>query len=282
MVHVQYEIQSSHFHRCLKRMCQAMGVTSANLGDRFHIINARGMNLSGIEGIAKISLIVEPYHPEYISLDPLYKLTTGVGNAAEDAKIILNAFDGLAETTNAAAACVHHNAKGFSGGRDIRDCGAGSNVIGRDYDAFITLTPHVSEPDAAVVDVLLRNYPPQEPFTALWAEDSKTGGYGFQFRWEIAPTRKTSANSRPKNSPVLETDLSTALDILKKGPMPVTMYMDSLRSKTGLTHERSKAFRTWATSRPCPALDEKEKRGRGQNDKLIGRASDIARLRGSK
>jgi hypothetical protein len=280
VVHIQYEIQPNHYHRRLKRMCRAMAVTPADLGNRFHIVNARGLNLSGIEGLEKISRIVEPYGPEFISFDPLYKVAAGAENVIEDAKIILNAFDGLIEQTKAAAGYVHHDAKGFSGDRDIRDRGAGSNVIGRDYDACITLTPHVSETDAAVVEVLLRNYRPQEPFTALWTEDDETGGYKFELRPEITATRKTSANGKAKDLPALDTYLPTAMDILKKGPIRVSLFMDTLRSKTGLTHSRSAVFRNWATSGQQPALSEIEKRARGLNEKLIGQTSDIIRLRG--
>ena len=281
VVHIQYEIQPNHYHRRLKGMCKAMGIKSADLGDRFRIVNARGLKLSGIEGIEKISRIVEPYHPEIISFDPLYKVAAGAENAIEDGKIILNAFDDLIEKTGAAVAYVHHDAKGFSGDRDIRDRGAGSNVIGRDYDACITLTPHVSEADAAVIEIMLRNYRPQEPFTALWTEDEDTSGYRFEIREEIAPTKKTSSNGKAKDLPALDTYLPAALDLLKDAPMPIGMFMDSLRSKTGLTHSRSATFRTWATSGPHPVLDTlKQKRSRGKNEKLIGQTADIIRLRG--
>ncbi|MCX5830534.1 MAG: AAA family ATPase [Deltaproteobacteria bacterium] len=281
VVHIQYEIQSNHYHRRLKRMCIALGITAADLGDRFHILNARGLNLSGIEGIEKISQIVKPYNPEIISFDPLYKVATGSENAAEDGKIILNAFDGLTEQTGAAVAYVHHDAKGFSGDRDIRDRGAGSNVIGRDYDACITMTPHVSETDAAVIEVMLRNYRPQEPFTALWSEDEDTGGYRFDMREEITPTKKTSSNGKTKDLPALDTYLPAALDLVKDAPMPIGLFMDTLRTKTGLTHSRSAIFKNWAISGGHPVLDTIEtKRSRGKHEKLIGRTEDILRLRG--
>jgi RecA-family ATPase len=99
--------------------------------------------------------------PEVIFFDPLYKLNEGVENAAEDMRTILAAFDMVAEETGAAIVYVHHDTKGNPGDRDIRDRGAGSNVLGRDYDACMTLTSHAQEDEAIVVDVLLRNYKPQ-------------------------------------------------------------------------------------------------------------------------
>ena len=81
----------------------------------------------------------------------------------------MSAFDELAEQTGAAIIYVHHDTKGSPGDKDIRDRGAGSNVLGRDYDACVTLTAHASDPDATVVEVLLRNFPPQDPFTIAWS-----------------------------------------------------------------------------------------------------------------
>lgn len=60
VVHIQYEIQPNHYHRRLKKMCKAMGIASADLGDRFHIVNARGLNLSGTEGIEKYLRLLFP------------------------------------------------------------------------------------------------------------------------------------------------------------------------------------------------------------------------------
>lgn len=280
VLHIQFEIQDHHYHRRVKRMAKAMGITSVDLGDRFHILNARGLGISGPEGIEKIGLIAESVKPDIISFDPLYKIATGAENVAEDLKGTLNGFDELAKITGAAILYVHHDAKGNSGDRDVRDRGAGSNVLGRDYDACITLTPHVSEPTGAVVESLLRNYKPQDPFVALWAEDNKTGGYCFDLAVGIAPTKKTSSNGRAKDLLALETYLPAALDILRTGPMQVGAFLDVLRTKTGLTHARSSAFKAWSTTGSCPALGIYEKRGRAQHQKLIGTPEQLLRLEG--
>lgn len=277
--HFQYEIQANHYHRRLKRMCKAMGITSSDLGDRFRILNARGLKLTGIEGLNRITSIIESFHPEVISFDPFYKISNGAENAIEEGKLILNEFDSLIEKTGAAIVYVHHDAKGFSGDRDIRDRGAGSNIIGRDYDACITLTPHVSETDAAVIETIIRNYPPQENFTALWGEDEWREGYCFRIRNDILPTKKTSTNAKTGNLPPLNAYLPAAQELLKNGPMHIGVFMDSLRGKTGLTYSRSATFKKWATVGVNPALDTLSKRGRGFNEKLIGLPADIAKLR---
>ena len=87
-----------------------------------------------------------------------------------------------------------------------RDRGAGSNVLGRDYDACFTMTAHAQNNDAAVIDVLLRNYPPQDPFTVVWGCDDN--GYCFGLADDVLPEKKTS---RGKNSlPAMTTYLPIA------------------------------------------------------------------------
>jgi hypothetical protein len=277
--HVQYEIQPAHYHRRVKRMCRALGITAADLGDRFQIVNARGSGLVGITGIDKIARLIAPHRPEIVSFDPLYKLASGAENDAGDAKIILGAFDELIERLGVAVAYVHHDAKGFVGDRDIRDRGAGSNVIGRDYDACVALAPHAAEDEAAVVEVMLRNYRPQDPFAILWAEDEDNGGYRWELDGKIAPTKKTSANRRMKDLPALPTYLPMALEIAQSGPRAVGEFLALLRDKTTLTHRRAREFRNWAVAGTDPPLDTLERRSRGKNEKLIGRPADIARLR---
>jgi hypothetical protein len=279
VLHVQYEIQNHHYHRRLRNMAKALNLTSDDLGDRFQILNARGSGLSGLEGIEKITQIAKTFSPEIISFDPLYKVSAGAENDVKDTKIILDAFDKMAEETGAAVFYIHHDAKGFSGDRDIRDRGAGSNVLGRDYDACITLTPHVTEPPAAVVETLLRNYRPQEPFVALWAEDDETGGYCFELAVGIAPTKKTSANSRTQDLPALETYLPAAKEILKQKPLAMGVFTDLFKTKIGISDARIRLFKTWATNGPLPVLDFFERRSRGVREKLIGTPEQIRRLR---
>lgn len=279
ILHVQFEIQEHHYHRRLIRMAKAMGITPGDLGDRFYVLNARGLGMSGPEAIKKITHIAQNVKADVISFDPLYKVITGAENAAEDLKGILNAFDELAKETGAAIIYVHHDPKGNSGDRDVRDRGAGSNVLGRDYDACITLTPHASEPAGVVVESLLRNYKPQEAFVALWAEDTNTEGYCFNRAYGIAPTKKTSSNGKAKDTTALGVYLPVALEILKSGPMQTSVFMDAFRTKTGLTHARSSAFRDWAMTGSRPALGTHEKRGRGQHEKLIGTPEQLLRLK---
>lgn len=252
ILHVQFEIQDHHYHRRLKRMAKAMGIPSGGLNGRLHIINGRGMGLAGPEGIKRIGMVAALIKPEVISFDPLYKVATGAENAAEDLKGILNCFDELSRETGAAILYVHHDPKGNSGDRDVRDRGAGSNVLGRDYDAAITLTPHATEEDTAVVETLLRNYRPQDSFTIQWNEDLDTGGYRFDLRPDISPTKKTSKSKEAP--PAFDVYLPTALSILGDREIALSDFLVTLKTKTSLSDLRIKGFMEFATAGGCPYI----------------------------
>jgi hypothetical protein len=279
VVGVQFEIQGHHFHRRVRRMATGLGLTPADLGDRLQIINARGLGLCGPEGIKRILEAVKPLEPDVICLDPLYKLLVGKENAAEDLKVTLNMFDELAEATGAAIVYVHHDAKGFSGDRDIRDRGAGSNVLGRDYDACVTLTPHASEPDAVVVETLLRNYRPQEPFTVTWTEDATSGGYCFITRSDIAPTKQTSTTARKQNATPFDALQPVALELLAGSPLAISDFKHRMKTKCGLTRDRTDEFTRWSLLKAETPLDVYETRGKGKHVKYIGTAEQIAQIR---
>jgi hypothetical protein len=266
VIYVQFEIKHLHNQRRLQRMSCGMGLSADELGGRLQILNARGLGINGVQGIRKIEESVKDFAPDIIAFDPFYKLATGIENAAEDVKVILDAFDRLAERTGAAIAYVHHDSKGVPGDRDIRDRGAGSGVLGRDYDCGITLTPHATAPDAAVVEVLLRNYRPQEPFTISWVENDSLG-YCFEERPDIAAQKKTSKTRT--QSPELSTYLPDAKVILGDGEIPVAVFRESFKKKTGLSDRKVWDFMRWSTAGDAPHIEAREERGHGKHEKYI-------------
>lgn len=265
VIYIQFEIKKNHCHLRLKRLCRALGIEADELKDNLWILNARGLGLTGAEGIERIKAGIQEYRPEQIVFDPLYKIATGVENAAEDTKAILSCFDSLAEETGAAIAYVHHDAKGTPGDRNIQDRGAGSNVLGRDYDACLVMTEHAEEPDAVVLDVLQRNYAPIEPFTIQWTNDGD--GYCFRRADEIIPDKKTS-RSKPAPPPV-STYYPAAEEILESGEMDVRLFKVHFKEKTGLSVHRIRAFMTWAEDPKEPRFLTNETRGKGKHIKTI-------------
>lgn len=270
----QFEIAKDHEHRRIKRMARALAITGEDLGNRLQIINARGLGISGAEGVQRIMHRALELEPDLIAFDPLYKLATGVENAAEDMKLILGAFDKMAETTGAAIAYVHHDPKGNPGDKDIRDRGAGSNVLGRDYDACITLTAHAQDPDAAIVELLLRNYAPRDPFTILWTVE-EGGAYCFEERPDMLPEKKTS-KTKPQQPP-LSAYVPIAHAILGDLEMEVARFKETFKNQTGLGDNRIKDFLRWASEGDAPYILTRSIRHQGMHRKWVktGRNFDV-------
>jgi hypothetical protein len=264
---VQLEIKAAHFQKRLKNICRGLEIAPKYLEDRLKIINARGLGLTGTAGVEKIKQAIADWRPEMTFIDPLYKIATGDENAAKDAKTIYNAFDTLAEESSAAIAYTHHDSKGAAGDRSVIDRGSGSGVLARDYDAAIVLTGHASDLDSIVVETVLRNYRPQEPFTIQFVEDEERRGYRFEERPDIMPTKKTS-KTKPA-PPALSIYLPIAESILKNEEMEMGAFKAAFKMQAGLSDKRIREFLTWATAGGNPHILEREKRGKGTHKKWI-------------
>ncbi len=167
---LQLEIKEEHYWRRVHNMARALGITAAEIGERLTVASLRGQTVNA----TTIMNQARQHKPDVILIDPLYKLTEGDENLAADMKPTLAMFDRLAEETGAAVLYVHHNAKGTAGDKEARDRGAGSGVLARDFDAAFYLTEHRDTgnegAELSVVETLMRNYPPQAPFTVQWSE----------------------------------------------------------------------------------------------------------------
>jgi len=226
---VQLEIKKEHFHRRIKCMADALFINSRDIIGNFFIINGRGSDITP----SHIKAAAQRTKAEFILIDPLYKLVEGDENSAHDMKPILRGFDKIAETTGATVAYVHHDPKGRPGDRDIRDRGAGSGVLGRDYDACITLTRHRDDEQAAVVETLLRNYKPRQPFVAEWNVDH------FQIS-NLPVVAQTSGNAA--NGKKVDEYIDEAIKFFGK-PTYCQEFDNFLHDRMGLSIQKGKAVK---------------------------------------
>lgn len=215
---IQYEIKESHFHRRLQRTCDSLGIHPDQLRGKLSIINARGMDLTR----EQVGKWVKESGAEIVLFDPIYKLMTEGENAVEDFKPLFQWFDKLAKETGAAILYVHHDRKGFTGDQDLSDRGAGSSIIGRDFDAAFFLTPHENE-DLVVLETLTRNYAPSERQSVEWVQN--------QFMASDAPANvKTSRSKSTRNQTTLEDWVEPALGIIADGKaIFVTVFLQRLK-----------------------------------------------------
>lgn len=228
---VQYEIKAKNYHRRLRNMSDGLGIGPEYLEDRLHVINARGM--SGIEDqVEKIALDLSC---DVILFDPLYKMLDGDENAAHDMKPLLRRFDQLAEHTNAAIIYVHHDKKGDVSDYDPTDRGAGTGVLGRDYDCCIALSSHNKGDHLTIIDSVLRNYPSVDPFVIEW------DGFSHIRSTEapVLPSKTKQRNPQP-----VDKQMEQVLEILQEEGevMPLSQLRQDVKKNIGLTERDQKAL----------------------------------------
>lgn len=260
----QLEVKAAHFHRRIKRMAETLFIGSKDIAGNLFIINGRGVELT----TAQIQEVALKIGAEFILIDPLYKLVDGDENTAHDMKPLLKEFDRMAETTGAAIVYVHHDPKGRPGDRDIRDRGAGSGVLGRDYDACITLTRHRDDENTAIIETLLRNYPPMTPFTATWDN-------GCFHVSNLPAVAQNSSNAAKGNARPIDAEIEDAVALLVK-PVYCQVFDNLLHDRLGLSRERARAVKKTMLLKGIVIKSERErKKGGGE---FIGLPADIATL----
>ena len=276
---VQFELKEGHYHRRIRNMAEALDISEDDLKDNLKIINARGLGINGAAGILKLSAIAKEHGAELIIFDPLYKLMDGAENSPEAFRPILDAFDSLAEETGAAICYVHHDAKGVAGDRDIRDRGAGSNVLGRDYDACLALSAHRTEKNVTVVETLVRNYRSRPDFCIEWVEISSAAACFFPTS-DADPIKETAASKRKSinlKRPIPSYE-AAALELVENNPLPTSVFKSNLRQKLQMTVVEANTFIDWATDPQTGKLVIYEERSKGRHVKLIGLPDQIKQL----
>jgi hypothetical protein len=162
---VNFEIHRAFIKERLQRIQKRKQL--GNL-DNLRIWTLRGMAMDFEE---LVEAVVEGINGEeygLIILDPIYKLMAGRSeNVAGGVGAMVQKIDQLVEKTGAAVMYAHHFTKGNAAKKKAIDRLSGSGVFARDADTIITLTEHQEE-GCYVVEMTLRNFPPQPPFVVQW------------------------------------------------------------------------------------------------------------------
>ena len=159
---MNFEIQDAFFRERLRDVCLAKDCQLSNGQLSYWGLRGKATDLRTL--MDDIIAILKKRSYSLIVFDPIYK---GLGgrdeNKAGDIASLLNEIESLAVRTGAAVAFGHHFSKGNQAAKESIDRIGGSGVFARDPDTIITMTKHKEE-DAFVIDPVLRNFPPVEPF----------------------------------------------------------------------------------------------------------------------
>ena len=166
VLYVNLEIHEKFFQERLKVLAAARDV----------VFQPKSLDVWNLRGFsapyhAIVPVMIERIKSEGYSaniLDPIYKLygKTDENSAGEVAQL-LNTLETLCVQTRAATAFGAHYSKGNQAAKESIDRISGSGVFARDPDSIISFTKH-EEDSCFVVEPVLRNLPPVQPFVVRW------------------------------------------------------------------------------------------------------------------
>jgi hypothetical protein len=224
VLYVNLEIQGVFFQKRLKAVLSAKQLSSPGALD---VWNLRGYAADFRTLIPKIATRIRDQQHALVILDPTYKLLGEADeNSATDISALLNAVESVAVSTGAAVAMAGHFSKGNPSAKDTIDRISGSGVFARDPDTLTFFTRHEEE-GAFVVELILRNFPPVDPFVVKWDWPL------FRPEDGLDPTRlKQSGGRPPKHQPEM------LLECLGDRRLKTTEWRKLAREEHGISATR--------------------------------------------
>ena len=200
--------------------------------------NLRGYAASMEELALSIHNELEKKNISMLILDPLYKvLGSSDENANTEMALLMNQLESIAVQHSCAVVFAHHHRKGQPGDANRMDLLSGAGTFARDPDSIVTMLDlDIEGEDCVVVDPVLRNFPPQEPFGLRWecplfhreegldlTKIKGKGGPKKKFHWEDAVASLPQAEwiEQPAAKKVVQEALKcsddTAIKLIKEG-----------------------------------------------------------------
>ena len=162
---INFEIHRAFIKVRLRKITARKGLTDV---DNLNIWTLRGQGADFDTLLEQIIEQIKGEHYALIILDTVYKLMVGRSeNTAGAVGVLCHQIEQLIERTGAAVVYAHHFTKGNVAKKKAMDRMSGSGVFARDADTIITFTEHEEE-GCYVVEITLRNLPPQPPFVVQW------------------------------------------------------------------------------------------------------------------
>ncbi len=187
VLYANFEIAPEFFQDRVLSIKEHMMLEGNKLRGQLKLWNLRG-HAADIAQLA--DQIIDQTKDKYdlIILDPIYKILGDRDeNSNGDVAIMMNVFDRIIKDTGAAVAFAHHFSKGNQAKREAMDRMSGAGAFARDADSLLVMTKH-EQPDTFVVESILRNHKPQEPFCV-------TLNHPIMERWDGAdPTKLKNTN----------------------------------------------------------------------------------------
>lgn len=166
VLYVNLEIPRPFFQRRVNKMYEARGVQK--LKERLDIWNLRGYAADYRQLLPMITARIKATGYIAVFIDPVYKIYGKTDeNSASEVAQLLNGTEKVCVDTGAMVAFGAHYSKGNQSNKEAIDRVSGSGTFARDPDSIINFTQH-EDKGAFVVEPILRNLAPVEPFVVRW------------------------------------------------------------------------------------------------------------------
>lgn len=166
VLYLNLEIPAPFFKRRVLKVCESRGVQQA--ADRLDVWNLRGYAAPYTTLLPMISERIKSSGYSAVFIDPIYKVygDTDENSASEVAKL-MNGLERVCVESQAMVGFGAHYSKGNQSAKEAIDRISGSGTFARDPDSIINFTEH-DDPKSFVVECILRNLPPVDPFVVRW------------------------------------------------------------------------------------------------------------------
>mgnify|MGYP003292150347 CR=1 FL=1 len=158
------EVSAKQYKKRLRRICKALGVNPEALRGWLFIDNMRGETASWEAVLA----MCQAHGCTVAIIDPFYQIARIVETDEQQCLDTVEQMKPFAKA-GITLGIVFHSPKGFSGDRQLIDMISGSAILARFPESIIGFLNHATDKTARVVDAVLRNYPPPEPFAVSLA-----------------------------------------------------------------------------------------------------------------
>ncbi len=163
---INLEIQPAFFQSRLMRVCEARGIQQSP--ERLDVWNLRGYSAPYQTIIPKVIARIKRFNYSLVILDPIYKLYGDTDeNSAGEVAQMLNELERICVETGSSVLFGAHYSKGNQSAKESIDRISGSGVFARDPDTILPFTRHEND-GSFVVEPILRNLEPQDPFVVTW------------------------------------------------------------------------------------------------------------------
>ena len=209
------EVSAKQYKKRLRRICAARDIKPEALRGWLFVDNMRGENATWDHALK----MCRAHKCEVAVIDPFYQIAKINENDQEQC---LAEVEKMKEFSKAGITLiiVFHSPKGFSGDRLLIDMISGSAILARFPESVIGLLKHATDENARVVNAVLRNYPPFDPFAV-----SLESGV-FQLAPDTSPDIATSRNAYLRTA----ANATPSVDILPFVVRVVSKHRDAARA----------------------------------------------------